>query len=185
MFRKLILLGAFVGACASFPVIYQNNPEAFEDAARSVLQRPQAGPAELSVLHETSAQRPASGHGRSVRLAADARGHFTADFRFNGRNVDAMIDTGATVVAINRSTARRIGISLAESDFAHEVMTANGRTRAAGVMIDSLEIGRIRLDGVQAVVLEDEALHGTLVGMSFLGRLRRFGVEGGQLHLEQ
>lgn len=49
--------------------------------------------------------------GRKVQLDADGRGHFIGDFQLNGRTVTALIDTGATVVALNRSTARRIGIS--------------------------------------------------------------------------
>ena len=47
------------------------------------------------------------------------------------------------------------------------------------------QIGRIDVSDVQAVVLEDEALSGTLVGMSFLNRLRKYHVENGALILEQ
>ena len=38
------------------------------------------------------------------------RGHFVGDFRFNGRRIEALVDTGATAVALNLSTARRIGV---------------------------------------------------------------------------
>ena len=120
-----------------------------------------------------------------MRLEPDNRGHFRADFRLNGRSVDALIDTGATLIAINRSTARRLGVNLSESDFRHEVRTANGTARAAAAMIDTVEIGRIRVRDVQAVVLDDKALEGTLVGMSFLRRLSGYKVEYGELLLEQ
>jgi aspartyl protease family protein len=120
-----------------------------------------------------------------VRLAADERGHFLADFKLNGRKVEALVDTGATTVAINASTARRIGISLKSSDFRHSVNTANGETRAAAVMIDRIEIGRVHVENIQAVVLDDKALSGTLIGMSFLKRLGKFEVENGTLLLVQ
>lgn len=123
--------------------------------------------------------------GRKVRIEADPTGHFRAEFKFNGRKIDAMIDTGATVVAINVSTARKIGIAVPAADFKYEVSTANGTARAAAATIDDVQIGRIRLDGVQAMVLEDKALKGVLVGMSVLKRLARYQVEGQVLLLEQ
>lgn len=120
-----------------------------------------------------------------MRLAADRRGHFTADFTLNGRSVEAMIDTGATAVAMNRSTARRIGVFPAQMEFTQEVDTANGRVRAALVTINRLQIGQISVDNVQAVVMDDKALSGTLVGMSFLSRLGKYQVENGTLMMMQ
>jgi len=96
-----------------------------------------------------------------------------------------MIDTGATLVAINTSTARRIGISLNPSDFSHQVNTANGAIRAAVVNIDRLQIGKISIDNIQAVVLDDRALQTNLIGMSFLQRLAKYQVENGTLLLVQ
>ena len=123
--------------------------------------------------------------GRKVRIAADPRGHFNADFKLNGRSIDAMVDTGATLVAINLSTARRIGIQLTPGDFKYTVNTANGKTRAASATIERLQIGRILVENVDAVVLDDKALDGTLIGVSFLKRLAKYQVENGALLLVQ
>ena len=123
--------------------------------------------------------------GRKVRSAADQYGHFSADFRLNGRSVGAMVDTGATLVAMNASTARRIGIRVTAPDFKYTVRTANGETRAAGVTIERLQIGRILVEDVEAVVLDDKALDGTLIGVSFLKRLAKYQVENGALLLVQ
>ena len=81
--------------------------------------------------------------------------------------------------------AKRAGIVLAASDFKYEVDTANGKVRAAAARIDSLQVGRIYVTDVQAVVLEDKALSKALIGMSFLSRLDRYQVENGTLVLEQ
>ncbi|RUX34883.1 TIGR02281 family clan AA aspartic protease, partial [Mesorhizobium sp. M4A.F.Ca.ET.050.02.1.1] len=95
------------------------------------------------------------------------------------------IDTGATLVAINTSTARRAGISLNPSDFIHEVNTANGAIKAAVVTVERLQIGKISVENVQAVVIDDRALQTNLIGMSFLQRLQKYQVENGSLLLVQ
>jgi aspartyl protease family protein len=123
--------------------------------------------------------------GRSTRIAADARGHFIAKARLNGRPVDVLVDTGATLVAINESTARRIGLKLSATDFKYKVNTANGQTMAAAANIGEIEIGRVIAHDVQASVLKDSALEGILLGMSFLNKLKRVEVAGGQLVLTQ
>jgi aspartyl protease family protein len=167
-------------------MLYQAHPQAFERLFDLAMNRPAARdvaqPIPANVVGEASPQQPL---GRKVLLPADERGHFLASFRINGRAVEAMVDTGATVVALNRSTARRAGISLSPSDFDREVDTANGKVKAAAVEIDTLQIGRIAVDHVPAVVLDDKALATTLIGMSFLQRLDKFQVEDGQLLLAQ
>jgi aspartyl protease family protein len=123
--------------------------------------------------------------GRQARIEMDRNGHFSTDFRLNGRSIMALVDTGATYVAVNTSTARQIGIRLVPSDFKYTVRTANGNVAAAAAMIDEITVGRITVDNVQAAVLPDQALDGTLVGMSFLSQLRSYNVENGALVLEQ
>src|SRR5690606_15462874 len=93
--------------------------------------------------------KPVAHYATGVRAAIvpmSRAGHFAADFRINGRNVRGLIDTGATYVAINSSTARHLGLSLAGSDFRHQVRTANGATSAAMVKLDRIQIGSISVD---------------------------------------
>ncbi len=188
MLRKLLILIVCAIAAASVPVLYERNPELFH----GLLQRadePQVPPQTVAKAEIRTSQpaEPATEVllGRKVRIAADQFGHFNADFRLNGRNVDAMIDTGATLVAMNASTARRAGIKVMPADFKYKVRTANGETRAAGVTIDKLQIGRILVEDVEAVVLDDKALDGTLIGVSFLKRLAKYQVENNTLLLVQ
>lgn len=185
MLRNVILVGAFLGVSASVPIVYQASPETFH-----AMLRRQAAPAAEEVeevattrLPQVHAAQPVSG--RKVRVPADASGHFRADFRFNGRRVEGMLDTGATVIAINASTARRLGLSIGPGDYRHTVRTANGAARAALATLDTVELGRIRLTDLDVLVLEDDALGGTLVGMNFMKSLARFQVEGDTMVLEQ
>jgi aspartyl protease family protein len=186
MLRKLLLVGVFAGSTASIPVIYQTNPEAFHGFYESVFVKQETVKKQPAMKRMAAAKTDQESlPGRKVRLSADARGHFTGDFKLNGRRVEALVDTGATLVAINASMAKRIGIDLTPADFKYEVDTANGKARAASAMIDNLQIGRIYIESVQALVLDDKALDGTLIGMSFLKRLDKFEVADGALVLTQ
>ncbi|MBB4230270.1 aspartyl protease family protein [Rhizobium mongolense] len=130
----------------------------------------------------TPAPVPANGR---MRLQANAQGHYTGDFKINGRPVKGLIDTGATYVALNESLARRLGYSANQLDFQYAVNTANGQTKAAHVTLDRMEIGGIRVQGVEAFVLKDDALSTTLIGMSFLKKLESYSVADGSLNLKQ
>ena len=184
MLRNLLILGVFVGLSALIPILYQSNPDAFYALLSSATRDT---PAKPDVDMATAKTQPAAAQplGRKVLIQSDGRGHYAAAFKLNGRQIDALVDTGATLVAINVSTARRVGISVNPSDFKHAVATANGTVKAAMVNVDSLQIGRISLDDVQAVVLDDHALTTNLIGMSFLNRLGKFQAQDGALLLVQ
>ena len=186
MKKQLLALAVVVGSAASVPLVYQSDPERFHDMASWALRPAEPQPAPIVMLApEREAGKARQLTGRRVEIPTGPHGHFAAEFRVNGARVDAMIDTGATLVAINRSTAARIGLKLTAKDFKYKVDTANGPALAAAGTIDSLQIGRIVVDDVQAVVLEDKSLKQTLIGMSFLNRLSTFRVERGKLLLEQ
>lgn len=115
----------------------------------------------------------------------DRSGHFNFNAKINGRHVKVLVDTGASAVAINRSTARRIGLKLSKSDFRHKAKTANGTALFARATLREIRIGGIKVRHVPAAVLDDRALDTTLLGMSFLNRLKRFEFKGNRLRLVQ
>lgn len=189
MLRNFVILGAVVAMAASVPAFLEANPDALDDLVGGLKRSPEAEEIIVPVVHaKPEDTRPIASKaltGRRVRMPMDAKGHFSGDFKLNGRRVHSLVDTGATLVAINRSTARRIGLNLLPSDFKYKVNTANGTAKAAAATIKNLQIGRIHVKDVEAVILEDRALDNTLIGMSFLNRLRRFNVENQSLFLEQ
>ncbi|MEL6965739.1 MAG: TIGR02281 family clan AA aspartic protease, partial [Pseudomonadota bacterium] len=83
------------------------------------------------------------------------------------------------------STAKRIGLKLSKSDFRHKARTANGTALFARATIREIHIGGIKVRHVPAAVLDDRALDTTLLGMSFLNRLKRFEFKGNRLRLVQ
>ncbi|MEZ5810132.1 MAG: TIGR02281 family clan AA aspartic protease [Rhizobiaceae bacterium] len=189
MLRNLIIVGAVVGISASIPIFYESNPDSVDKLIDDL--RPREKVTEIVVpVKRAKPEGPRPGEvaplaGRRVQMTMDRDGHFSGSFKLNGRRVESLVDTGATLVAINRSTARRIGLNLLPADFKYEVNTANGTTKAAAAKIKSLQIGRIYVTDVEVVVLDDRALDNALIGMSFLKRLSRFNVENRTLILEQ
>ncbi len=126
----------------------------------------------------------AASHGSAV-IPRDQRGHFQVDGRVDGRRIEFMVDTGASVIALTTADAAALGIHPAQRDFAVVMNTANGTVRAAPARLDMVEIGGVVVRDVAAVVMPDQALSENLLGMSFLSQLRRFEYDEGKLVLEQ
>ena len=123
--------------------------------------------------------------GRSIRIDANQNGQFVVGAKLNGHRSKVLVDTGATYVAINESTARKLGIHLKDGDFKYSVNTANGTVYVAAAMIEKIQIGRVRVFDVKASVSRDEQLKSTLLGMSFLNKLDKFVFEDKTLLLKQ
>jgi len=105
-----------------------------------------------------------------VTVSADPRGHFVTMGSINGGNVRFLVDTGATLVALPAAEARRLGIDYLHGQRA-QVQTANGVTVAYRVKLDTVRIGDIEVNNVDAVVSEGDTMGVTLLGMSFLNRM--------------
>ena len=175
MNRFFVMLLAAGALIAGVPAMMQESSLPDDGKAATIAKA-------VSMKPQTTSTSTPSG---AVRLKPDARGHYVAEFKMNGKTVTALVDTGASMVAINKTTARRLGINVQPSDFIHEVNTANGVAKVAGAVIREIQIGRVKVRDVEAAVLEDKALDGTLLGMTFLKRLESFGVTEGDLILKQ
>ena len=127
-------------------------------------------------------ERPA---GHVVELQAGRNGHVVTDADINGRSVEVMVDTGASMVALTFEAAERAGIYVRDRDFTLRASTANGVSLFAPVTLSSVSIGDITVRNVRAAVAERGKLQTTLLGMSFLGRLERFELRNGRLILEK
>lgn len=122
---------------------------------------------------------------RSVTVPRDGRGHFQTEGRVDGRRLGFMVDTGASVIALNESSAAQIGVRPLRSDYTANVSTANGSIKAARTRLAMVDIGGLVVRDVDALVLPDEALSENLLGLSFLSKLKRFEFAGGKLVMEQ
>jgi aspartyl protease family protein len=142
---------------------------------------PASATARMAVPVETVAQ---AGF-RSLSIPRDARGHFETEGRIDGQRIAFMVDTGASVVALNESSAARFGLRPARSEYRATVSTANGTVKAAPTRLAMVDIGGLVVRDVDAMVLPDEALSENLLGLSFLSKLKRFEYANGKMVLEQ
>jgi aspartyl protease family protein len=141
---------------------------------------------EIQTLARSGSAAPAySGGPRTVEIPRDARGHFRVAGIVDGRRLDFMVDTGATVIALKKSDAARLGYHPTPRDYFGQVRTANGIIRVAPIRLGMVEVGGVLVRDVEANVSPDEALGENLLGLSFLSRLRRFEYREGRLVLEE
>ena len=119
-----------------------------------------------------------------TELKAGHGGHFITSADINGTSIRVLVDTGATAVALSYEDARSVGLRPGSLDYTVPVSTANGVTQAARVRLKKVVIDGVSVDDVDGLVLPEGALEGTLLGMSFLGRLSSFRVEDGVLYLK-
>jgi aspartyl protease family protein len=122
---------------------------------------------------------------RSLSIPRDPRGHFLTEGRIDGQRIGFMVDTGASVVALNETSAARFGLRPSRGDYNASVTTANGTIKAARTRIAMVDIGGLVVRDVDAMVLPDEALSENLLGLSFLSKLMRFEYANGRMVLEQ
>lgn len=177
MNRLLFFLLGLLAMASFVPDMMVNKTSLSQNAGKDTIS--------LKRMNQPAPQAAESVSSGTVKLKAGAGGHYVADFKMNGKSVTALVDTGASTVAINKSTAKRLGIQIAPSDFVYGVSTANGQTKAARATIREIQIGRIKVRDVEAMILDDKALDGTLLGMTFLSRLESFSVSDGDLLLKQ
>ena len=111
---------------------------------------------------------PADGSGTIV-MAADNQGHFYATGSVNGAAVRFLVDTGATMVSLGASDARRIGLDFNRGQKGM-TQTANGQTMVSKVKLDTVRIGDVTLHNVDALIHQTE-MPMALLGMSFLNRM--------------
>lgn len=112
----------------------------------------------------------------SVTLASDASGHFIATGQVNGATIRFLVDTGATLVTLPATEARRLGIDYKKGQPAVS-QTAAGKIVVYRVRLDTVTLGGMTIRDVDAVVNDAPGLDVALLGMSFLNRteMRREG----------
>ena len=175
----VLAAGLAVGGVAYFDEI--RTALGMRITADDIVDQGPAQPARIAVATETPPPRA----DRTVEIRADQSGHFQTTAYINGRAIQVLVDTGATIVAMPYEDAEAVGIYLRDSDFTQRVNTANGIARVAAVTIDSLTIDDITVRNVRAAVAERGKLTTTLLGMSFLGRLSKAEMSRGVLVLKE
>lgn len=106
----------------------------------------------------------------AVRVSSSQGGHYVTPGRINGMPVDFMIDTGATIVAMNYLQAEALGIDY-RAGKPIKVNTANGIAQAFQITLNSVSVGTIEIKQVRAAVSSTEFPQVILLGNSYLGKI--------------
>jgi len=130
---------------------------------------------------------PAQGQavdGQTMRFSLEADHQFHVKAMVGGTPVYFLVDTGASDVLLSQADARRVGIDPGTLSYTQLYRTASGTARGAAITLPEIVIGTIRVTNVNASVSEGDT-DGSLLGMSFLGRLSGYEVSGDTLILRQ
>jgi aspartyl protease family protein len=124
---------------------------------------------------------PQVGRGGEVIINRRFSGEFAIGGRVNNARVTFLFDTGASAVVLTADDARRAGVEASRLVFDVPVATANGAAMAAETKLDQIAVGPIVMRNVPALVARRGALDESLLGMSFLERLKSYTVERDRL----
>lgn len=107
---------------------------------------------------------------QSATLTANSQGHFLTDGQINGGTIRFLVDTGATAVSLSSVDATRLGIDYRRGQ-PSLMGTANGTATAYKVTLNTVRVGDIVINNVEAAVLDGNQMPFALLGMSFLNRM--------------
>jgi len=128
--------------------------------------------------------------GASGRFAASASRATPAaisstEVRIDGQRIGFMVDTGASLIALNESSAARFGLRPSPGDYNATVSTANGTIKAARTRLAMVELGGSWWRDVEAMCCRMKRCRKTCSACRFLSKLKRFEYANGQMVLEQ
>jgi aspartyl protease family protein len=119
----------------------------------------------------------------TVTLEKLPNGHFGARLSIDGKEVRALVDTGATSTVLTARDAERAGFDVANLAYTIPISTANGTATAARVVAAEIKLGAITRRNMPLLVAAPGMLEQSLLGMNFIGTLAGFDVRGDRMIL--
>lgn len=107
----------------------------------------------------------------TVRLRRNPQGMYSSTGSINGVAVNFLVDTGASLIAMNAIQAKRLSLDYQHRGRPIAVSTASGMAQGYQIELKRVKLGDIELRDIDAVVLAGESPPEILLGMSFLGKL--------------
>lgn len=109
-----------------------------------------------------------TGGAREVVLQRNTYGHYVTTGTINGTRVEFLVDTGATDVALSAKLADRLGLHYG---YAGQSITAAGTVTSYHTLLDSVAVGELRINNIEASIVPKMDDHMVLLGMSYLKHL--------------
>lgn len=125
---------------------------------------------------------PVALNANAVQITASENGDFLTMGEVNGVRVRFAVDTGASDVVLSPEDAQRVGVDTSSLYYNQMTETANGAGRSAAITVKSLSVGPIGFRDVP-VAVNQAPMTTSLLGMSFLRRMKSFEFRGRTLYL--
>jgi len=120
--------------------------------------------------------------GDKIIIPKQADGHYHLSLEVNGHTLVFLVDTGASQIVLSQQDAKKLGFKDAELNYWMQAQTANGTVRMAPVQLDTITIGAVSAQNIQAVVNGGE-LRQSLLGMSYLNLFSSIEIKRDQMIL--
>jgi aspartyl protease family protein len=121
--------------------------------------------------------------GNALKLTRGDDGHFHVQARVNGKAVDFLVDSGASVTSMSTEAADAVGLEYDRGSIPVLLETANGKATAWRGKIASFDVGGI-IAKDHTVFIGEGLGETNLLGMNFLDELSSWKVEGDVMTLE-
>lgn len=121
---------------------------------------------------------------KTVSIAADSQGMYWVNGSINDFQVKFIIDTGATLISLNKHQARRIGLDYKMDGKESLTSTASGLDKVYLMKLKKVTVGDIELHDITAAVHDSNFPEAVLLGNSFLSRID-MKREGGLMQLQK
>ncbi len=170
--------------------LFKNKVVIKKDGKRMVLKTGDVTPDGLEVHSVNSKQAVISLHGKkdfyelgmqisasfappqlaTVKIPRDDHGMYRVKGKINQMPIDFLVDTGASMLALNANQAKALGIPYKEGQLTM-VETASGQAPAYRVQLNKVSLGQIEIKNVDALIVDGSSPKEALLGMSFLKHL--------------
>jgi aspartyl protease family protein len=184
LFNDFAKLAAFIAVLAIVVAEAAQNQWLWTGGAAMHAPAAPSAAAPEAVNHVVTPPSARSGWG-VVELSPDRNAQYRAVIEINGVRIQALVDTGASHVALTAEDARALNIDPPLSAFTWTSQTANGVAHSAPARLGEVRVGSIIVHDVDASISQPGALSTSLIGMSFLKKLSSFQVADGRFVMKQ
>lgn len=109
--------------------------------------------------------------GKISTIAPDANGMYWVNGSINGFQVSFVVDTGATLISMNKHQAKRIGLNYKLEGKQSMANTASGVSKIYIINLARVKVGDIEVRDVQGAVHDSDFPQVILLGNTFLNRV--------------
>lgn len=106
-------------------------------------------------------------------------GHFYVDAKINDTDIRFLVDTGSSAVALSERDARRAKLDLPSKRYSVIGQGASGVVRGVRFDLDSVQLGKIREENIDAAVVEGATV--SLLGAPFLRKIDEIVIRGDRM----